>query len=367
MCSLNSHRSTASTIAALVVGMLCVRAQAAADGWETFHGTARPAGQNCSAPHDRNPDLRRADNRRLRLPAGFSRKIEVYGHFIDDPRFVAKVYGTGTANRGGGVGGAVNSARGCGNIGSVLVNINVPAESGSASPELRIGVGGDDWHARIPVEIVTLSVKGVGWAAETLRGGSTFLAAGVRPPPPGPIGPPLETRRLVGSSAGGCSGNNCPQSAGSAVAPDGPGAGAISTVGNDLPDAIGGCIDDIGGSARIDGNLLTLNMPADRRAVSVMACLRRPMILEYKVHFPDLDTGAVGFDQTSGVPLKAPTPHVAPPQLTGPTLPAGEDRFRLFRFTDEFLANATGTQRINIVGPGNISTQTLTIVVRTGR
>ena len=359
-------RSNLSFVAATIAGLYCVGALAAADGWETFHGTARPAGQNCSAPHDRNPDLRRADNRRLRLPAGFSRKVEVYGHFIDDPRFVAKVYGTGTANRAGGVGGAVNGARGCGNIGSVLVNIDVPAEAAADNSELRIGAGGDDWHARIPVKIVPLSVKSVGWAAQTLRGGSTFLAVGVRTPPPGPVGPPLETPRLAGSSVAGCSGNNCPQSAGSAVLPDGPGAGVISTVGNELPDAIGGCIDDIGGSARIDGNLLTLNMPADRRAAAVMACLRRPMILEYKVHFPDLDTGAVGFDQTSGVPLKAPAPHVAPPQLTGPTLPVGEDRFRLFRFTDEFLTNATGTQRINIAGPGNITTQTLTISVRTG-
>lgn len=119
--------------------------------WETITQPRNPD-RNCEESHDRNRFalLKNSDNRPLRVLAGASGDIEIYGHLLDAVTDVNMGGISGaSARRAGGHAGAVNGARRCGAIGSIIVNISVPSST-TASNGGTLHVGGED----IPILVV---------------------------------------------------------------------------------------------------------------------------------------------------------------------------------------------------------------------
>ena len=119
--------------------------------WETITPPRNPD-RNCEDSHDKNRFalLKNSDNRPLRVLAGANGDIEIYGHLLDTVTDVSMGGISGaSARRAGGHAGAVNGARWCGNIGSIIVNISIPSST-TASNGGTLHVGGED----IPIVVV---------------------------------------------------------------------------------------------------------------------------------------------------------------------------------------------------------------------
>lgn len=284
---------------AIALGLAAGWTAPASAKWESLHVSPRADGDFCRAEHNVNPTMKESDNRPLRLPAGFSQDVEVYGHFIDDPLFVAKLFGTGTASRVKGVGGATNAYRRCGNIGSVIVHITIPPDAAAGSSELRIGRGGSDWNSKIDVEIHPMRLASVQWASESLQGSSTNNTTGVQR-----VGP---------------------------------------------MDALGGCVDNLGGTRSISGNTINLTFPRGRSEGPIMDCLRRPIFVEFNIDFGG-GTGPIDGSGGGETPdFNAVPAYNLPNGLVGLGAVPNQRLMRSIKFTDAFLQGfTTGSRRLTL-------------------
>ncbi len=156
----------------------------------------------------------------------------------------ATLAGPGTAHQERGVGGGENGARGCGNIGSLVVKIKVPYGTPPGTATLNFG------SESSTVRIITPSILRTEWSPQTMQGRSTLRngpapAQGARGHPLAPS-PPRKARGAA------------PVAARVALQHRrGLDWRHRERVWRSLDDpprlddsALGGCIDDIGGRAR---------------------------------------------------------------------------------------------------------------------
>lgn len=330
--------------------------------WETVHGAPIEPGKSCPSPHERDPKLRNSDNRPLDIPAGFDNEIEIYGHGVDlSPS--ATLVGPGDASRAGGVGGAENSARGCGTIGSLVVKIHVPYGTPPGTATLKFG------SESMPVRIITPSILRTEWSPQTMQGGSTLPRNA-----PAPGAPAIPTGPITSTPGQGCGlngGPGCNSGSGAMTLGGGGGSGNLEDPPR-LDPALGGCIDDIGGRAAISGATLTIDMPPGRGDAVEMPCLTRPVYFNLVMGEYRGDVG--GFRAGTNQPYPDRGKAVIPPRysgytsgLTGPTALDDPNRdFQSIRMTADLAKTFVGERRITLApASGSGGASTLTLVIRT--
>jgi hypothetical protein len=374
MMSIRLFAAIAAGAAALLAG------QPAHADWESIHAISTGVrDRNCSEPHDAPPGrghVLKSQNRPMRLRAGFSGYVEVFGQLIDNPLFKVAFAGAGSADPASirRVSGLVNGARGCGAIGSFAVRITLPPDSKGETTRLLIGLGGGNWHADVPIEIVPLKVVATNFAPETLQGASTLSQS--TGSASAPAAQPPQVPQPIGQSGGGCGpagGPGCRRDGGAVLLAPGLPRGGASTRAN-LPDGIGGCIDNLGGRAEIaqllaTGKTLTISLPTDRTSAPARACLRRPFFIVYDTEFDVLDSMPIAGtpDGPDAVPADPPKYVVLPRGLAPLELTSNEPTYRAFTFQDGFLAGLTQDQTLVLKAVGtNPNAPNLSVVVRVG-
>jgi len=223
------------------------------------------------------------------------------------------------------------------------------------------------------VKIVKPSITGTVWSEQTDRGSSTLPRGAPRRQPVAaviPAGPPRSVNNSNGCGPGG--GNGCGGSTG-AVSLGGGGGAAPFDAPPRLADSIGGCIDDLGGSAVRDGTTLTITLPSTRSEQFDIPCLTRPIFFNVATSAPSDDVGgfragATGqFRQNPGRAVDPPRYSGALSGFTGPTALADPDRdYQSLRMTAELARTFVGVRSIRLTpasGSGNASV--LTLVLRT--
>jgi hypothetical protein len=336
--------------------------------WETAHGYALKTGDKCPAPHSRDPDLRRSDGGTFDIPAGFKGEIEIYGHGVDLIRDIS-VSGETWASFARGVGGAENAVRGCGAIGSLVIAIDVRNTEPAGTHTLRFG------DQTMRVRIVKPSITATVWSEQTRRGSST-LPSGTPPRAPAPPPPPptqLITSTNNGNGCGPASNSSCTGGGGAMIFPGSGGGAAPFDAPPRLADSIGGCIDELGGSAIFEGTVLTITLPNTRSDRYDIPCLTRPIFFNLVTSAPSDDVGGFRTSVTNQF-RQNPGRAVDPPRysgtlsgFTGPTVLDDPDRdYQSLRMTAELARTFVGERRITLTpAPGSGGANPLTLVLRT--
>ncbi len=327
-----------TTLAAgLLAGLFATPASAA---WESVNRTGACSGGG----HNQSAVMRAIDRRSLLLPAGFRGEMEVYGQGLDlVPDVGVSGIANATARRTGGTGGLANLARGCGSIGSIIVNLILPNTLGSVAGTLNIG------GERITVTVVPQLVRNARWSLGHLAS------------PPPPVRPPSS-----GTSPCDLPGNtsNCFVS---------PGPGGNGSDG--WPTTVNQCVGDLdGGSATIDsaGTTMTIALPPHRGAAGDLApgnnriCLNRPIVATFESAPPNVDSfaptpGDPGFDVRSFGAVIAGGDGLN----TVLPVPAIPGRAAQTTFTPTFLDTFTGSRTFTVsLGPAS-GAQNLTLKINT--
>jgi hypothetical protein len=330
-------------------------------GWERAYGYALKPGERC--PSNDTPKLRASDGRAFRIPAGFKGEIEIYGHGID-LNGSAEISGhSDWAGKARSVGGAENTARGCGSIGSLVVRFDIPSETPAGNFTLRFG------NETMAIQIVKPAITRTIWSPQTMQGSLAAPAGGGGGGPAASSGPVTSTNNGTGCqpNGAGCSGSSGAvlldaSRSGTRGGPSGP---------PNLDKGVGGCIREIGGNAAINGTILTLDLPPGRGDAVEIPCLTRPMFLN--VELQDEYRGDVGGFR-AGTPYFYPDPGsaVAPPSyggnregLTGPTVLAAPNRdYQQLRLTEDFARTHVGERRLVFTPPAGSGASTMTLVIR---
>lgn len=360
-------RNPYKNLARVIAPMLALWSTPAFAQWETAHGYALKTGEKCPAPHDRDPQLRRSDGGAFDIPAGFRGDIEIYGHGVDLIRNVSIPGGFASFDRG--VGGAENSARGCGTIGSIVIQFDVPYTASAGTRTLTFG------NQTMPVRIVKPAILRTVWSPQSLQGGSTVGGGGGAPAPVGAPPPSSGPPTIDTSGANGCgpNGQGCDGSS-SAVA---GGSGGTRLGSPDDPprlaDAVGGCIDELGGSAVVQGTTLTLTLPNSRSDRFDIPCLTRPLFFNVEMGAVSDDVGGFRAGATNqwfvdrGRAVDPPRYSGSLNGFTGPTVVDDANRdYQALRMTAETARTFVGERRI-LLSPasGFGGASQLTLVLRT--
>jgi hypothetical protein len=238
-----------------------------------------------------------------------------------------------SARRVEGRGGGVNGARGCGNIGSIIVEVTLPAVRSANNGTLRIG------SETIPFTATPRVAQNVEWDDANRADGraSPPPTTSTAPPPPPPP-------RSVNNGAP-CTGPGCPGPGNSLKML--PNSGSTAT----LPDTrtLPRCADDNGLKAEISnaGHDLTMTLPANRTG-AIEECYNRHLLVRFV-------TKGVGDAMT----LNGPSPTL------GMTAPAAlrasfrqqdnlKDKAGLITIDDDVLKTFVGRQSFDIdITPGS--------------
>ncbi len=163
-----------SHLLALLAGLGALTCGATAQASvETVAPARSDPDSNCAQPQEHDPfAVWRQGDPVARFAGSGTVRYEVFGHGIDlSPD--AKTSGiTGAwAKRVDGHGGPVNAAHGCGNIGSVVIDLHLPAVSSANSGTLHIG------SETVPIRAVPLVVSELDWEQQNLTDGVQLTQA----------------------------------------------------------------------------------------------------------------------------------------------------------------------------------------------
>ena len=229
----------------------------------------RDGDRNCAASQENNRfALWRPASGRLVIGGEGKARFEFYGHGIDlSPDAQLTGISGASARRVDARGGAVNGARGCGNIGSVIVEIDLPGVNSANNGTLRIG------SETIAFAATPRVAQNAEWddanRADGRDSGGTI--SGAAPPPTTPP-------QGGNNSNSNCTGPGCPGPANSVQAPSSPG-----TTGT-LPDArtLPRCADPYGMKGEISnvGRDLTLTLPTVRTG-AIEQCYGRHLLTTF--------------------------------------------------------------------------------------
>jgi hypothetical protein len=250
---------------AMTLGALFVGAGAAHAGVESMHKPRDPD-KNCDEPHHvRAPGLiwTPADGT-LRINGTGPEKYEFYGQLMDmAPSAEIEGFPGARASRVQGHAGPINAARGCGNIGSIVIELTLPNVTRETSGTLLIGL------ERIPFVAVPRQMDRASWHGsnvddspepEPTRSGGGSSSSGSLPPPPPPP--------TVSGSPSSCSGVGCPAPGNSLQFLPSTGMSTTGTSSMDIS-TVSECMDAYGGMAQVNGSRLTVTLPRRRSAASL--------------------------------------------------------------------------------------------------
>ena len=231
--------------------------------------TPRRPESNCTkAQENDTAALWRPANGRLVIGGEGTGTLEVYGHGIDlSPDAQLTGISGGSARRIEGRGGAVNSAHGCGNIGSIVVEISLPAVRSANNGTLRIG------SETIPFTATPRAALNARWDDANEANGRAA------PPPTTSTAPPPPSPPTIVNSGNNCSGPGCP-APGPSVKMTGPGG---STVNQPDTRTLSRCADDDGLKGEVSnfGRDLTLILPLNRTG-AIEECYRRHLLVTFQ-------------------------------------------------------------------------------------
>lgn len=358
-------RNPYKNLARVIAPMLALWSTPAFAQWETAHGYALKTGEKCPTPHDRDPQLRRSDGGTFDIPAGFRGDIEIYGHGVDLIRTVSIPGGFASFDRG--VGGAENAARGCGAIGSIVIQFDVAYTTSAGTGTLTFG------NQTMRVRIVKPAILRTVWSPQSLRGGSTVGGGAQGPvgaPPPPPPPPSVDT-----SGANGCGTNGQGCGGSTSVVAGGGGGNRLGSPDDPprLADAVGGCIDELGGSAVIQGTTLTLTLPNSRNERIDIPCLTRPVFFNVEMGEVSDDVGGFRAGATNqwfvdrGRAVDPPRYSGSLNGFTGPSVVDDANRdYQALRMTAETARTFVGERRV-LLSPasGFGGASPITLVLRT--
>ncbi|MCW3835077.1 hypothetical protein ACFQ1E_01535 [Sphingomonas canadensis] len=329
--------------------------------WESISAFPRDPNRNCDEPHERGAVLLASANRPLAIQPGFVGEIEIYGQGIDlSPS--ASMQRQGSARKIRTTLGAVNAARWCGSIGSIVVRIDVPF-SATGTDTLIVG------SERIPVVYRPAFAVTQQWASQTFAGRSTVPNAPPPRPVPAPPPPPPPPATITNDRSGGCVLNGpCPGGGTGGFIVTGP-SGSTSSINGaaTLPAGIGSCIEDIGGAIDLNGTTLTITLPRQRGNAAARTCLLRPVHINIGLFQPAVD---LFVRQMSSVQFRSMANAYVPPRypgisrLSGPAMDAEDRNFFSVSIPQTYLDSFVGERRITIRDSAG-TLNGITLVLRT--
>jgi hypothetical protein len=298
--------------------------------------TPRDGDRNCAAAQENNNfALWRPANGRLVIGGEGKAKFEFYGHGIDlSPDAQLTGIRGASARRVDGRSGAVNGARGCGNIGSIIVEIVLPGVGSANNGTLRIG------SETIPFTATPRVAQNVEWddankADGRASGGATAVSAAPPPPPP-----PTSI-----NNGGTCTGPGCPGPANKVQAPTSSGSTVTQPDTRTLPR----CADAFGMKGEISnaGRDLTLTLPTVRTG-AIEQCYGRHLLTRFVTKGLNDATTLSGPTPTLG--MTAPSAlHASFRQQDGL-----KDKAGLITLDDAVLKTFVGRQSFDIeITPGS--------------
>lgn len=303
----------------------------------------RDSNRNCSdAQENNNFALWRPANGRLVIGGEGKAKFEFYGHGIDlSPDAQLTGISGASARRVDARGGAVNGARGCGNIGSIIVEIVLPGLASANNGTLRIG------SETIPFTATPRVAQNVEWddanKADGRTSGATAVSAAPPPPPP-----PTSI-----NNGGTCTGPGCPGPTNKVQAPTSGGSTVTQPDTRTLPR----CADAFGMKGEVSnaGRDLTLTLPTVRTG-AIEQCYGRHLLTTFQTKGVNDATTLSGPSPTLG--MTAPSAlHASFRQQEGLRDTAG-----LITLDDETLKTFVGRQSFDIeITPGSASRLKLTL------
>jgi hypothetical protein len=300
--------------------------------------TPRDGDRNCANAQENNRfALWRPADGRLVIGGEGKAQFEFYGHGIDtSPNAELTGISGGSARRIDGRGGAVNGARGCGNIGSIIVEIALPAVGSANNGTLRIG---SETVAFTATPRVAQSVE---WdSANTANGRAAPPSTSTAPPPPPP---PTST-----NNGGNCTGPGCP-GPGSTFKVSGSGGSTVT-----LPDGrtLPRCGDAHGmkGEVTNAGRDLTLTLPVNRTG-AIEQCYGRHLLTTFQTK---------GVNDATTLNGPSPTLGMTAPAALGASFRQQDglkDKAGLITIDDDVLKTFVGNQSFNIdITPGGTASR----------
>lgn len=297
--------------------------------------TPRDGDRNCAtAQENNNFALWRPADGRLVIGGEGKAQFEFYGHGIDtSPDAQLTGVSGASARRIEGRGGAVNGAHGCGNIGSIIVEIALPSVAGANNGTLRIG------SETIAFTATPSVAQKVEWdEANTANGRAAAAASTSTAPPPPP--PPTSI-----NGGGTCTGPGCPGPAGTFKVSGSGGTTVTTPDGRTLPR----CGDAHGMKGEITnaGHDLTLTLPLVRTG-AIEQCYSRHLLTTFQTKGVNDATTLSGPAPTLG--MTAPSAlHASFRQQDGL-----KDKAGLITLDDEVLKTFVGRQSFDIeITPGS--------------
>ncbi|WP_310003149.1 hypothetical protein [Asticcacaulis sp. BE141] len=298
--------------------------------------TPRDGDRNCTnAQENNNFALWRPSDGRLVIGGEGKAKFEFYGHGIDlSPDAQLTGISGASARRVDARGGAVNGARGCGNIGSVIVEIDLPGVGSANNGTLRIG------SETIAFTATPRVAQNVEWddanKADGRASGGTTAVSTAPPPPP----PPTSK-----NGGGTCTGPGCPGPANSVQAPTSSGSTVTQPDTRTLPR----CADAYGMKGEISnvGRDLTLTLPIIRTG-AIEQCYGRHLLTRFVTKGVNDATTLSGPAPALGM-TAPPALHASFRQQDGL-----KDKAGLITLDDDVLKTFVGRQSFDIeITPGS--------------
>lgn len=307
--------------------------------------TPRDGDRNCAtAQENNNFALWRPANGRLVIGGEGKAKFEFYGHGIDtSPDAQITGISGASARRVEGRGGGVNGARGCGNIGSIIVEIDLPGVGSANNGTLRIG------SETIAFAATPRVAQNAEWdeanRADGRASGGTTTGSAAPPPPPLPT--------AGNNSNANCTGPGCPGPSNSVQAPLSSGTTGTSPDTRTLPR----CADAYGMKGEISnaGRDLTLTLPLVRTG-AIEQCYNRHLLTSFVTKGVNDATTLSGPSPTLGMTVSNGL-EASFRQQDG-----RKDRSGLITLDDEVLKTFVGRKSFDIdITPGSGARLKLTL------
>ena len=343
---------------AFALGAVLMGADAAQAGVESLH-TPRDPDRNCDAPHhERAPGLlwTPADGV-LRLNGTGPEKLEFYGHLMDAaPSADVEGLRGADARRIQGHAGPINAARGCGNVGSIVIELTLPDVRQETPGMLLIGL------ERIPFIAVPRLMERSSWhganvdespaaSARTGGGGSGSTSS---------VSIPQTPPTVTGGNQASCSGPGCPAQGNSLQFLPSAGGSSPGSRSADIS-TVSECMDAYGGMAVVNGSRLTVTLPRERPAASVR-CFSQYFLVHAGSSAKDVH------DYLGATSRVQPTYHINNPpdgpQMTGRIHP-DSGAYHTMYLRPETIATLVGEYRYTVaIGP-TLTPNELELILKT--
>ncbi|ESQ93338.1 hypothetical protein ABAC460_01135 [Asticcacaulis sp. AC460] len=311
-----------SLFALFTLGLLAISTSAFAAA-EDLH-QARDGDTNCSAPHEKQTHIIwKAGQGTIRLLGKGTERLEMYGHGIDlSPSVSIPDIPGASATKIESRNGAVNGARGCGNIGSIVFDVTMGSVSSARNGTLKIG------SETFPIRAIPVLATEVEWDENDFGNGASMtlaekqandarvLQAAVNRCQQRINSPDLDNScAIVGFFLTTTRDQACAQFRAMGASCDFEHSFQARETGADFRGTLVNCGDEHGVKSELtasDPPTLTVTLPVIRDG-AIFTCLTKPLILSYRRNAPsDVD---LKFSNLSVTHTLSQTPSAGAPRL----------------------------------------------------